>query len=385
MKIKNYTTATVLTLALFITINSVAQNFLTPPISNPFGLITDPSEGVYQPTFIDIDNDGDQDLFIGRSNSSARKLEFYENTGTATSPDFSSPAIINPFNIVVNSPTPYNNFVLLPSFGDVDGDGDFDLIIGMGDNTGDFEYYQNNGTASVADFATATVHNIPDAVAPLIFDIDSDGDQDFFFGNNPDYTNPNVNVQFHENDGTGTFNSIPLSPAVTGNGAAYPALGDLDLDGHIDIIVGENTNDILFYKGDGTGNYNLTGTLLTGVDSQQSPALVDIDADGDLDLFIGMEAQLVMYENHNPDDPTAIADIQNEIFNMYPNPATDIIHFQATESILQIELFDSLGKSVLVYKGELSQIDIQELPIGIYTVKVRFSNEQMAVKRIIKQ
>lgn len=126
------------------------------------------------PTFVDIDNDGDRDIFIGNS---AGRISFYENTGTASS-----------FNFVMRS-----NFYLsidignesIPRFYDIDRDGDQDMFIGRQD--GRITFYRNNGTAAAANFVhvTDSYNNINVAVSscPAFTDIDNDTDGDLFVGN----------------------------------------------------------------------------------------------------------------------------------------------------------------------------------------------------------
>ncbi len=89
-----------------------------------------------EPTFVDIDADGDYDLFIGTSEG---RVEFYRNIGNFQNPQFSR--ITNHYA----STDPVQEAV--PAFVDVDGDGDQDLFVGT--LTGGIHFYRNQGAVSV--------------------------------------------------------------------------------------------------------------------------------------------------------------------------------------------------------------------------------------------
>ncbi|NOX61612.1 MAG: VCBS repeat-containing protein, partial [Chloroflexi bacterium] len=125
------------------------------------------------PTFVDIDNDGDLDLFVG---SAQGMITFVENTGTATSPSW---AAAKPLDEEIEF-GPYS----APAFVDVDQDGDYDLLVGRED--GRITYVRNIGSASVpvwrfvtADYLNATVGAL---ARPVAADIDGDGNADLFIG-----------------------------------------------------------------------------------------------------------------------------------------------------------------------------------------------------------
>ncbi len=71
-----------------------------------------------------------------------------------------------------------------PSFADIDGDGNLDLFIG--DLNGTIRFFRNSGTPQepkwnfVSDFYDST---IGERSSPVLADIDADGDQDLFVGN----------------------------------------------------------------------------------------------------------------------------------------------------------------------------------------------------------
>lgn len=126
------------------------------------------------PAFVDINNDGDMDLFTGNS---AGKINYYENTGSAS--NFNFVLISNfYFNIDAGSES-------IPRFVDLDGDGDKDLLIGTLNGT--VSYYKNTGTSTSANFVLETNNyagvKMYSNACPEFTDIDTDGDIDMFIAN----------------------------------------------------------------------------------------------------------------------------------------------------------------------------------------------------------
>ncbi|MCK4640907.1 MAG: T9SS type A sorting domain-containing protein [Candidatus Marinimicrobia bacterium] len=92
-----------------------------------------------RPTFVDIDDDGDFDAFIGEGYG---YIKYYKNTGSAASPTFTlRTGADNPFDGVdVGDDSS-------PAFVDIDNDGDFDAFIG--ESVGNINYYENTTSVSV--------------------------------------------------------------------------------------------------------------------------------------------------------------------------------------------------------------------------------------------
>ncbi|MCB9187914.1 MAG: T9SS type A sorting domain-containing protein [Flavobacteriales bacterium] len=140
----------------------------------PFNL---PSTGQhFTPDFVDLDNDGDFDLMMGNYNGG---FTYYENTGTASSPSFAA-ATTNPFGLLTSS----SGFYTKLDFADLDNDGDLDLMAAFS-VSGDAEirYYENIGSASTPNFAAAQTDpfGLPaaDKIRSCSFgDLDGDGDMD---------------------------------------------------------------------------------------------------------------------------------------------------------------------------------------------------------------
>jgi len=144
--------------------------------TNPFGLATQYDYSVSE--FKDLDNDGDLDMMTGDYYGN---FTYYENTGTATVPNFAA-AQQNPFNLSY-----IGTYYAAPSLADIDNDGDFDLMAGRRD--GNFFYYENTGTATVPNFAAAqqnpfNLTGLGVAYAtPTFADLDNDGDLDLMSNN----------------------------------------------------------------------------------------------------------------------------------------------------------------------------------------------------------
>ena len=236
-----------------------------------------------KPALVDIDSDGDLDLFLG---STYGDIQYYENTGTATAPVFGTPLT----NSLGLSTVGYYTQM---TFADLDGDGDQDALIGS--FFGDLDYYQNTGTAAAPAFATATTNPfgltaISPEVKPTFGDMDGDGDMDLIVGTS------NADILYYENTGTttapafGASQSNPFGISASGYSAS-PALADMDNDGDLDLFIGLS-DEMRYYTNTGTSTapafsgYTLPANL-NGYLSYNGLAVGDLDNDGDYDIIHG--------------------------------------------------------------------------------------------------
>jgi hypothetical protein len=82
--------------------------------------------------------------------------------------------------------------------------------------------------------------------------------------------------------------------------------------------------------------------------------------------------------------PSSLSELNNKIsVKLFPNPVQDVLNIETNEIIEQIEVFDITGKqrSVNFYNN---QIQTQQLPIGMYVVRIYTENGQLT-KRFVKQ
>ncbi|MEA3643655.1 MAG: FG-GAP-like repeat-containing protein, partial [Lamprobacter sp.] len=208
-------------------------------VTNPFGLTKVGSNST--PTFADLDGDGDLDALVGQNTG---LLYYFENTGSAGSAAFSA-AVTNPFGLTDVG------YFSAPTFADLDADGDLDALVGASDGT--LNYFENTGSASSAAFASAQNASAFGLTAvagfskPTFADLDGDGDLDVLVGEFDGILN------YFEN--TGSASAAAFSAAVTnpfgltdvGNNSA-PTFADLDGDGDLDALVGDGDGNTLFFE-----------------------------------------------------------------------------------------------------------------------------------------
>lgn len=239
------------------------------------------------PTFADLDRDGDFDLIYGTSDGT---LYVYENTGSPTSPQFVyNSSYFGLVRISGNAST--------VSLGDFDNDGDMDLI--SGDWLGRFQYFKNDGsllgprfTKTTASFSTLDAGSYS---SPVFVDIDEDGDLDIVSGALDGM------VYCYIDTGSGFIQNTSIFSGIDVGWRSAPAFTDIDDDGDPDLLVGAETGSSMqFYENTGSNTFVLNNSYIGGVISAGDghPTFVDLDRDGDYDLVIGgISGALRYYEN----------------------------------------------------------------------------------------
>jgi len=253
------------------------------------------------PELVDIDNDGDLDLFIGESGG---RIYFYRNDGDSSAPVWTS------MGLVTNSSgsTIDVGYYSTPDFVDIDGDGDFDLFIG--EYYGRIYFYRNDGSNNapvwtsvgyVTDSGGSTI-DVGSWSSPNLADIDGDGDLDLFIGES------GGRIYFYRNDGDSSapvwtsvgYVTDSASSTIDAGSYSSPDFVDIDSDGDFDLFIGESGGRIRVYNNDGdtgTPTWRLIVQYIgyIGAGSYSAPSVVDIDGDGDFDLFIGDSNGSVCY------------------------------------------------------------------------------------------
>lgn len=239
----------------------------------------------------DVDNDGDLDVISGDYMQTNR---LYLNDGNP----------INGFNGVIgidlSGDTRQTWAVAL---GDVDRDGDLDLVEGSADAP--LTLYLNNGDGSFASGSSLSAEARNTRALNLV-DINGDGDLDIVVGN---WLETN---QLYRNQGQGVFDPPEDISPDTYRTAAL-AVGDVDQDGDLDVVSGNGYCGV-----DGATEINRlylnrgNGTFDSGLDISDhelrttSIALADLDNDGRLDVIAGhyeSTKPTTIYFNNGKDNP----------------------------------------------------------------------------------
>jgi len=272
--------------------------FIADTIVNPLALVASAKHN--RPALVDIDGDGDLDAFVGAYPGT---VKFYRNFGTINTPAFSADTVGNPLWFAAAAK------YATPAFADIDGDGDLDAFVG--ERLGTTRFYRNNGTALIPYMAADATGNPLAGVdvgyrsVPTFVDIDNDGDLDLFIGNQLG------TIRFFRNQGTATaplFTAVaagnPLAGVDVGYNAA-PSFTDIDGDGDLDAFIGNRLGTVQFFLNGGTATvpaFATTGVVnpLNGFDVgyNAAPVFADIDNDSDQDTFIGnRDGRVQFFEN----------------------------------------------------------------------------------------
>lgn len=229
-----------------------------------------------QVEFIDYDNDNDLDIFIsGLVESGASKSRLYQNNS----------------NVFTEIPFAFADNIINNQFawGDLDNDGDLDLLLmGNFEIHDDYAYlFRNDGNSNFTEISQSF---FPLSQGNIVFaDIDNDGDNDIVTGG---LNNGSSHLEIYENNG---YFSFTFQTSLEGYFNGDIELRDFDGNGLIDIIKNGTTetgDSTKMYLNNGSFIFNENTSIgLTSVGDSANIVSADYNGNGELDLLISGRLQ----------------------------------------------------------------------------------------------
>jgi hypothetical protein len=216
------------------------------------------------------------------------ELLFSAETGLFAASIPAQPAIISNWKFIRIAPSSSDEGIGL---GDIDGDGDTDIVLGdalkKGDTPNILNWFENPGTIDTA-WKKTSIGKTENAIDRIeVADFNADGKPDIAISEElyPGLE-PLAHLYTFKNPGNNTAvwqRSIHFKGYSNNNLDA----ADLDKDGDIDLVTSEHKGKeypTLIFENDGKGQF--TRHLLDkGKESHLGNKLVDLDGDGDLDMI----------------------------------------------------------------------------------------------------
>ncbi len=362
------------------------------------------------PAFFDYEGDGDQDLLVGNwyayyhdagGDIYQDELHLYLNTGTATSPVFT---LVDRNFLNVSAGTNPRFSGLSPAFGDLDGDGDEDMM--LGNTFGEIFFYTNTAAqGQPASFQQTSIKfaniDVGNYAAPELYDFDGDNDLDLFIGNE------NGQVAYYRNEGTAQSANFTLVTTEFGfinlgdkynspnSGTTQPLLLDWNEDGQLDLLLGSERGYIEVFTNLLTGftdTLRAVDTVLhTRFGAYASPTAAVLDTTGAPTLVIGLSrgGMLLVAPAIAPDTVTSILSARSTMaFRAFPNPVSESVtlEWDPGQEVADVRLVSIQGQVLRQARDRSGSLNwsTSDLPGGIYFVTLR-AGERFAVVKLIKE
>lgn len=366
------------------------------------------------PTFFDHNGDGLEDLILANGfiyeemGSTIGSLFYYENTGNDTIPEFT---LMNDDYLGLRN---FGADFLRPTFGDLNNDGDKDMI--LGDANGLIHYYENTAASgTTASFSLAQLQyfniDVGNKAHPQLIDLNGDNLLDLVIGREGSYGElayfwnfgtPSL-AEFHTDSSNQALGEVRTNQAGFVPGFSAPFI--LETDSNRILYTGSDVGLISSYiiNSDSlrNGSFEMLspGTLPSRAGIRTNLSVIDIDNDNVMDFFVGNARGGINYFSGIKSADSTIIDTtglairninQNEFdFLLYPNPSENdlIIHFEENQESVKIEILNTLGQVLMQTEARNTKeikIKSANLSTGLYYVKVVNNDSFTRVKSFVR-
>ena len=340
------------------------------------------------PVFYDYNNDGLEDLIIGNygyhnvNNDPTSSLALLENTGSDSIPSFNliDRDWLNISSINLNTSLNIPALNLSPTFGDLDGDNNKDLI--LGDADGKLHLFTNIGNNNF-QLSNPNFQNIDigQFAQPQLIDVNRDGLIDIIIGEQ------DGTINFLPNNGSSNnpifdtiienWGGIDVDQSYISTGFSTPFL--YDSSGVYVLFVGSYSGNIYQFSNIENNIYGqfteLNSTVSNIWDGGKSAlTLKDINNDNNPEMIVGNLAGGISYFSSDSifNDTTILYNnnLNKNLFSIYPNPNQNKINISSTLNG-EIKIYNLNGKIVKRKQkiSEIETINISDLDKGIYLIK----------------
>lgn len=352
------------------------------------------------PVIVDIDNDGKDDLLIANfyryKNPSIKEstIAYYKNTGTTSNPSYT----LIDYNWMNFDQSNYG-LRLVPTFGDINGDGKKDMILGR--ENGTLVYYIGTGTnfsnpqTNFQD-AQANVIQVGGHSFPQLVDLNEDGLLDLIVGSRTGkiwhYQNTGTNTQPSFTLISNNFGGAQVVDPNNPDGYAAPHFFKANNNWHL--FLGGNDGQLRYYTGieqtlqdQHPFNFIDENYLDLEIDAQSAYFIKDINNDGNLNLFAGTDMGGVLHFEANPQNPLSINTINTVEVVISPNPTNGKFTIKSTAfGQSNYTLYNIDGKLLKEsYFTRSIQVDLGHYENGIYLLVIKTMDGNQLIRRVLKQ
>ncbi|MGE4542404.1 MAG: T9SS type A sorting domain-containing protein, partial [Bacteroidales bacterium] len=351
------------------------------------------------PVFFDADSDGLMDIIAGSfgvyqsTGNYASQLLYLRNIGVSSAPEFEW--VTDDFAGL----SIYGFEGVYPAFGDLDGDGDAEMLIG--DETGQLHLFENRAEAGApAEFVLTQPNyfqiDVGQSAKPQLVDVNKDGLTDIISGER------SGSLLYFENTGT----------AQQAHFSAEPTISDW---GKVNVLPDEFTG----YSAPFLTNDSLGNSLLY-VGSEQGWIYAYDQIDNNLQGEFRLVDSLNFYGMHTTLNGIELTNRRNNYFvsgsftggigfyrsgiptfygvdetsfstlKIHPNPVMDILRFELPVELtksLQLTIYNAFGQLVMeqiILPERLNSIELNDFSQGLYLINLKSSQIRTSGKFIVQ-